>query len=152
MSLRFRDEYGQRRLDLPLFYDSFFGDSSVQSYNSLYLRAAFDDSWIVPDGNLRGRAQLIRDQWMRDSMLDMGYEDAGRGRFVSLFINGLYWGVYNLHERQEAAHVAEYHGGEKSDYVAVKGGEVVDGDPDAFNALRAVGNGTGLRWQSNLPG
>ena len=36
---------------------------------------------------------MIRDQWVRDSLLDMGEISAGRGFFVHLYLNGMYWGV-----------------------------------------------------------
>jgi len=133
MSLRFRSEYGPGRFDYPLF-----GDSPVDRFDSLQLRAVYDNSWIHGSGAERARAQLIRDQWMRDSLLDMGYEDAGQGRYVNLYINGLYWGVYNLHERQEASHYAEYHDVDEDALTAVKGREAVDGNYAAFNQLRTV--------------
>ena len=58
---------------------------------------------------------MIRDQFIRDSLLAMGQVDAGRGTYVHLFLNGLYWGVYNVHERPDSAHYAEYHGGDADD-------------------------------------
>jgi len=36
---------------------------------------------------------------MRDSLIDMGQADAGQGCYVHLYLNGIYWGLYDLHER-----------------------------------------------------
>ncbi len=66
---------------------------------------------------------MIRDQWMRDSMLDMGNPAAGHGFMVHIFINGLYWGVHNLCERQDASHYAAYNGGDEDLLDARNGGQ-----------------------------
>jgi hypothetical protein len=42
----------------------------------------------------------IRDQLVSDVMLRAGLS-APRGRLVLLFLNGLLWGLYDLHERPD---------------------------------------------------
>jgi len=133
MSLRFRDIYGPGMLDYPLFEDS-----PVNSFDGIHLRAMYNNSWIHWSDSQRPRGTMIRDQWMRDSLLDMGQIDAGRGSYVHLYINGLYWGVYNIHERPEASHYSEYFGGSEQDYDATNGGSVVDGDLTSYNAMKNV--------------
>ena len=108
-SLRFRAIYGESKLDFPIF-DEISDGQAVDSFNSLQLRAVYNNSWIHRDSDQRQRATMIRDQWMRDSFIAMGNRDGGYGDFVNLYINGLYWGVYNLHERLENDHYAEYAG------------------------------------------
>jgi len=137
LSLRFRNVYGAGRLDFPLF-----DDSPVNSFDAIHLRAMYNNSWIHWSQGQRDRGSMIRDQWMRDSLLAMGQEDAGRGDYVHLYINGLYWGVYNIHERQEAAHYADYNGGDEHRLDAIKNGEAVDGTKTSWNALHTlVANG-----------
>ena len=71
-SLRFRQEYGQGRLN----YDLFEG-SPVDSFNSLQLRAVYNNSIIHLSDSQRNRGTLIRDQFIRDSFLALGQDDAG---------------------------------------------------------------------------
>ena len=75
-----------------------FGPGGVQEFDALVLRAGNNNSWLDSNGEGRRRADYIRDEWMRQSMLAMGYPSA-RGIFVHLYLNGLYWGLYNLCER-----------------------------------------------------
>lgn len=133
MSLRFRAEYGTGRLDEDLF-----PDSPVDSFNVLSLRAGYNNSWIHRDGGQRSRGSMIRDQWARDTMLEMGNEDGGQGMMVHLFVNGLYWGVHNLCERQDASHYASYNGTDEETTDALNGGAPIDGDTVAWNAMKSV--------------
>ena len=106
-SLRFRALYGESKLNYKLF-----PESAVGEFNSLQLRAMYNNSWIHRSSGQRQRATMIRDQWIRDSMIAMGNADGGHGHFVHLYINGLYWGVYNIHERPDNDHYAAYNGGD----------------------------------------
>jgi len=92
-SLRFRDEYGPTSLDFKLF-----DEWPVNSFDTVQLRGFFNNAWTHWAPNQRQRTQYIRDQWMRDTLIDMGHIDAGQGFFVHLYLNGIYWGLYNLHE------------------------------------------------------
>lgn len=133
LSFRFRAEYGVGKLRADLFEDS-----PVNSFNVIALRAGYNNSWIHRDGGQRSRASMIRDQWARESIYDMGHTDAGRGFMVHLFINGLYWGVHNLCERQDAAHFAAHNGGDEDIIEARNGSEVIDGGSTAWNAMKSV--------------
>ncbi len=133
LSLRFRRLYGEGKLRSPLF-----PGSRVEAFDSLQLRAMYNNSWVHSAADQRQRATLIRDQWMRDSMLDLGNETAMRGRYIHLYINGIYWGVHNLHERANADHYAAYHGGAGQDYDAINGGTLSDGTFEAYDRMRAV--------------
>jgi len=131
--LRFRGEYGPTQLAFPLF-----DNSSVKTFDSLELRGFFNNSWVHWDPSQRQRAQYIHDQWMRDSLTDMGQMDAGQGFFAHLYINGIYWGLYNVEERPVASHYAAYNGGEADRIDAIKGGSLVDGTITAWNELKAA--------------
>jgi hypothetical protein len=91
--LVFRKRYGPAKLRFP-----FFGPEGPGEFDSLVLRAGNNDSWLHADGQARRRACYLRDEWMRASLRAMGYPCA-RGRFVHLYLNGLYWGLYNLCQR-----------------------------------------------------
>ena len=97
--LYFRGEYGPRELAHPLF-----GKEPGQTYDRLVLRAGFNDSlpcsievWCHKDD-----AVYVRDQLVRDLHGAMG-QVAARGRWVDLYLNGAYWGLYNLTERIDDA-------------------------------------------------
>ena len=132
MSLRFREQYGTDWLEYPLF-DS---PEAVTRFNSIHLRAMYNNSWIHRDSGQRNRATMIRDQWMRDTMIAMGNQDAGHGHYCHLYINGLYWGVYNIHERLENANYATYHGIE--DDSTVDGYNPRESMPSSLRELRTI--------------
>ncbi|MGE5609608.1 MAG: CotH kinase family protein, partial [Bacillota bacterium] len=131
----FRSEYGQGKLDYPLF-----GDDAAQSVDCFDLRATANYSWAF-EGDPRGI--LIRDSFSRETQLDMG-QPATRGQFYHLYIDGQYWGVYNSEERPEASYAADYFGGEKEDYDVIKVNAnaynvyATDGNMDAWNRLWAA--------------
>lgn len=114
--LRFDSRYGSNRLDYRLF-----DGSPVESFDSLRLQGFYRNSWLHWAVDQRRRAVYMRDQWMRDTLLEMGQTDAGRGLYVHLYLNGIYWGLYNLGEQADACHYASYHDG--------TGLDVVEGDP-----------------------
>ncbi|MCA9215514.1 MAG: lamin tail domain-containing protein [Planctomycetales bacterium] len=129
MSLRFREDYGETQLDYPLF-----AESAVSQFESIHLRARYNNSWIHWDQGQRNRGMLMREMFMRDSMLASGQVAAGHGRYVHLYLNGLYWGIYEMHERQDASHYAAYYGGQSYEYAASNANAIVDGTNT--NALR----------------
>ncbi len=139
-SLRFRSIYGPGQLDFPLF-----GNSRVTQFDSIHLRGVFNNAWTHWAPDQRQRTQYIRDQWMRDALLAMGQEDAGQGRFIHLYLNGIYWGVYNLQERPVAAHYAAYNACEEDDVDAVNGGSSTDGTMAAWNEMKSTV--AGRDWQ-----
>jgi len=130
MSLRFRTQYGPGHLEFPLFEGS-----PVESFNSLQLRAVYNNSWIHWGSDQRNRGSLMRDQWMRDVLIAMGHLDAGHGQHVHLYIDGLYWGIYVVQERQEASHYAAYHGGDDDRLDALNSGSALDGNTASWNSL-----------------
>ena len=131
LNLRFRSEYGPSKLR-----EALFPDSEVEEFNSIAFRSGYNNSWIHWSGSQRERGSMIRDQWMRESMLDMGSPAAGEGMMVHMFINGLYWGVYNLCERPEASHYAAHNGGNEDRLDARNAGSTIDGNTTAYNAMK----------------
>ena len=104
--LYFRGEYGPRELAYPLF-----GAEPGQRYDRLVLRAVANDSLPcneVSDSECQGGdAVYVRDQLVRDLHGAMG-QVAARGRWVELYLNGSYWGLYNLTERIDDAFLATH--------------------------------------------
>lgn len=145
-SLRFRGDVGPGKLSYDLF-----GDGSVTSFNSVQLRAMYNNSWTHSDASQRARATMIPDQWMRDSLLAMGRTDAGHGRFVNLYLNGLFWGVYNLHERVDNDHYAAYTGADPDKAFGYNPGSFSAAEQTSFNAMKsAVTSGNWATIQQRL--
>ena len=133
--LNFRREYGASTLAHRLF-----PDSPVDCFDELVLRASSTDSWSVSDSAFfpRTRATYLRDVWVKDTQLSMG-RPGGHSRYVNLFLNGLYFGQYNLAERNDQRWNAEYLGGSKGDYDIIKNVTELDsGTRDAWEAMSAL--------------
>ncbi|MDE0594093.1 MAG: lamin tail domain-containing protein [Roseibacillus sp.] len=140
-SLRFRDLYGAGKLNYPVF-----DGTTVTTFDSIHLRAMYNNSWIHSNSGQRARATMIRDQWARDCMIDMGNADGGQGHFVHFYINGIYWGVFNLHERLENDHYAAYNGYEDDEVLGLNPGRLTSEETASFNAMKAVVTNSRSTW------
>ncbi|MGC3959386.1 MAG: lamin tail domain-containing protein [Verrucomicrobiota bacterium] len=130
LRLLFKSTYGPSKLDYNLY-----PDSAVQEFDTLVLHGAYNDHWI--NGN-QGTV-MHRDQWCRDTQNAMGGYGP-HGRYVHLYLNGIYWGVYNIGEKGDASYAAHFMGGDKSEYDALNSDELIDGTIDAWNAMLALAN------------
>ncbi|CAN5270314.1 hypothetical protein BH23VER1_BH23VER1_10690 [soil metagenome] len=136
LRLTFSSSVGPTKLRYPLF-----PASPVDEFNKLVLRACFTDSWaLVSWSSSRYRpndSQYVRDVWMKESFRAMG-QPSSYGRFVHLYVNGLYFGLHDLTERLEDDFYAEHLGGEPEDWE-----ENADfSSPGSrWNAMLALANG-----------
>lgn len=133
--LIFRKKYGVGK-----WRHSLFDGAEPQAFDELILRAGCNNSWLHWSGEERRRGDYIRDQWMRDSYRAMGHLSA-RGEFVHLYLNGLYWGVYNLTERPAEDFAAAHFGGKAGDYDARNADNILSGDVQCWNELMKLANG-----------
>jgi hypothetical protein len=132
--LFFRDEYGEGKLKFPLFENE-----GVKSFDKVDLRCAQNYSWSKADGYESPLYTFTRDVFSRDIQGKMEQEYT-RSRYCHLFLNGLYWGLYQTQERAEARFAASYMGGEPDDYDVVKkadegGIEATDGTLDTWREV-----------------
>ena len=125
LRLKFKAMYGAGKLVFDLY-----PGSPVREFDTLVLHASTSDHWI---GGGR-RAQMQRDQWCADTQRETGGYGT-HGTYVNLYLNGLYWGLYNLGERPDDSYAAHYLGGEKSDYDAIKDWELKAGTDVAWNEM-----------------
>jgi len=132
LRLAFRSEYGPAELEAPLF-----GDTDVASFDTLVLRARFNRSWIHWDPEQRSSSQYLRDAFVRASHADMDGVST-HGQPVHLLLNGLYWGLYRLHERPSAPFLADYLGGTSADWDALNSGDPIDGDGERWAEMFAA--------------
>jgi autotransporter-associated beta strand protein len=134
LRLLFKDSYGAGRLRQPVLAQ---GGTTMDDFNSIVLRADYNNSWLHWDGPQRLRGSLVRDQWMRNTQIAMS-GIGSHGSHVHLYLNGIYWGVYNPSERADAAFASTYLGGEDIEYDAMTHDGIRDGDNIAWNAMRAL--------------
>ena len=128
--IKFKTEYGPSKLEHRVF-----GDTAATNFNSLVLSAGFGNTIVHWQHSERTRMQLTRDSWAKDTQLFMGHP-AGHGRFVHLYLNGLYWGIYNLMEHLNEDFAESYLGGSDNDFDIIKDyAEVVAGNGAAWNTL-----------------
>jgi hypothetical protein len=139
LRLLFKDEYGDSKLEYPLFGDG------VAEFDTIVLRPHFNDGWGWDGAG--GDPLFIRDQWFRDTQAAMGHASS-RGNVVHLYINGLYWGLYNPSERTDDSFAAEHFGGDKDEYDVVNHDGLHSGTLDSYNTMlslaQAVNTATGI--------
>jgi hypothetical protein len=143
--LKFRGKYGYGKLKYQ-----FFPDSPVAEFNSLVLRSDYNNSWthaLTPYGSdsvkQRARGSLVRDAFFKDMQAAMG-DFSSHANYVQLYINGLYWGLYDPCETPDNDFAASYFGGDGDDYDSVRWGDgaTYGGDPNhvAYNTMLSFNN------------
>ena len=146
--LYFRSQYGDGRLNEKLFEDT-----TVQSFNRLVLHCFFTDGWgLVSWDPARYRPNdsvYFRDPWMRKSFAAMGH-DAVSGRYAHVYVNGLYWGIYDVSERIDDDFCADHFGGLPTDWDVMADFTIAaDGNATAWNSLFTFLNSADLTQQAN---
>ncbi|MHC5061354.1 MAG: lamin tail domain-containing protein [Planctomycetota bacterium] len=140
--LLFKGIYGPTKLDYALFEDS-----SVTQFDTIILRGGSNHCWANREESYeRENAEYIRDIFARDTQLAMG-QLSSHGNFAHLYLNGVYWGLYNPSERPDAGFLSAYYGGEKDDWDAMNSGEMVDGNREAWNTMMGIAE-DGLETQA----
>jgi hypothetical protein len=106
----FRGDYGDARLEYPLF-----GEEGVDEFDVLDLRTSQNYSW-----SFHGDSQntFEREVFGRDLQRDLG-DPYTRSRYHHLYINGVYWGLFQSQERVEEFFGESYFGGDQLDYDVV---------------------------------
>jgi len=135
--LFFREEYGAPKLEYPLF-----GEEGVAEFDKIDLRCEQNYSWNM-DGSPYNN--LVKDVFCRDLLGAMG-QPYSRGRYYHLYLNGMYWGIFQTDERPEASYAESYLGGDEEDYDVIKVNtqpwpyynEATDGNMDSWEALWAL--------------
>ena len=109
--LFFRKEYGPGKLMYPLF-----GDEGAAEFDKVDLRTEQNYSWSK-DGDTHNT--FLRDIFSRDTQRDMG-QPYTRGRYYHLYLNGMYWGLFQTEERPDADYAETYFGDGEDDYDVIK--------------------------------
>ncbi len=129
----FKSDYGPSKLNCDLFDDP----TAVKSFDTLIFRAGANDSW---SWSLAGaKAQYIVDEFTRRSHIAMG-QPSPHGTFVHLYLNELYWGVYNAVEKPAESFAEAYFGIPKTNCDVISVGQAIEGYITAWNTLVAMCN------------
>lgn len=134
--LFFREKYGNSKLEFPLFENN-----GTDQFDKIDLRCDVNNSWN--SGNLN--ADYIHDAFSREIQGEMK-QPYTKSRSYHLFLNGMYWGLYETEERVSASFAESYMDGKKEDYDVVKSSaasidyppytlEATDGDLNSSKAL-----------------
>ncbi|MHC4603162.1 MAG: LamG-like jellyroll fold domain-containing protein, partial [Planctomycetota bacterium] len=115
--LYFRGEYGESRLEYPLF------PFEVERFKSIVLRGGHNDR-VNP---------FIKDELMRRLHMDMGHVASG-GMMANLFINGEYKGYFNPCEHIKEEFCQEWYRSDESWDVMTMNG-IRDGDTVAWDDM-----------------
>ena len=118
----FRSDYGTSSLRYPVFAGEPYTTGASEVFDVLQLRGGSHDNfyWMALPSNppiaLRhGDAQYVRNRWVSDMEMLMGHTSL-HGRYVHCYLNGVYHGLYHLHERPMHHYMDKYFGGDAEDY------------------------------------
>ncbi|MBN1671729.1 MAG: lamin tail domain-containing protein [Kiritimatiellae bacterium] len=145
-NLFFRAEYGASKLRYKVF-----DDLDIDRFDGLRCRGAGNDrwsgSWMSAEYGVT--CQFVRDEFGRRTQADAGHI-ASHGRWMHLYINGNYWGMYNVVHKPNESFMAAFYGGEKEDYDVIKQNEqVVGGTVDVWNQMENFAKANSLASSAN---
>lgn len=120
-SVSLRERYGQSSVSFP-----FFEDSDIVTYSAFSLRNGGQD---------RGRSRL-RDSYFSRLAEDLNIENY-KTRVVALYLNGIYYGVYDFNEEQDESYLAAHYGVDSGSVDIVnRNDEVKAGSAEDFLRVR----------------
>ena len=137
----FRESYGAAKLEFPLFGND---PTAASSFDKFDLRTSQNYSWSFGGD---GSNFFVPDEFGRLSQLAMG-QVSSHSLHAHLYVNGQYWGLYNVDERPEAKFGATYFGGDAANFDTVKIDpdlgyviEPTDGNLTAWNQFWTLADG-----------
>lgn len=117
--------YARNRYGADSFKYPFFPELEYEKFDHLVLRASGND-W---------RRTMFRDRAFTSLMEGSGL-DYQAGRAVATYLNGKYWGLYNLREKVNEDFISAKHDVKKRDVTILEANaEVVEGSNEEYLAL-----------------
>jgi hypothetical protein len=97
-----------------------YGDTATGTYGRFILDARMGNTWLhATDNTQRTRGDYIRDEVAAEVQRLQGYRGT-HSRRIHLYLNGMYWGLYTLHEKPDDDFQAAYQGGDPEDWDILK--------------------------------
>jgi hypothetical protein len=140
LRLTFKQPFGPTKLNYDVFGGSPFNEGAVKSFDTLILDAILNHGWTHPDSSQDNTAKFVQEQFVDGLQNAMsGPGAAPHETWVHLYLNGVYWGIYHVHERADDTYASDYFGGNKEDYDVIKHfpGDVVSGTNASYDDLLA---------------
>jgi hypothetical protein len=122
MRVKFKAPYGPEKLNAEVYNDSVLDVGAATEFNTFILDAHLGYTWAYggPAGSTqRVNAMYVQDAYVSD-LQNLAGGAAPHSTFVHVYINGLYWGVYDMHERADEHFAESYLGGNDEDYDVIK--------------------------------
>lgn len=120
-SIKLRGRYGQSSVSYP-----FFDDSDILTYSAFTLRNGGQD---------RSRSRL-RDSYFSRLAEDLNMDNF-KTRIVALYLNGAFYGVYDLNEEQDESYLASHYDADPDAVDIInRNDEVKEGSADEFLRIR----------------
>lgn len=132
LRLHFRGDYGEASMKFPIH-----GADGTDEFDTLDLRTEQNYHYANSNGS---QNTAVREVFCRDLIGAMG-EPTTRSRYVNLYLNGQYWGLYQTEERAQEDYGASYFGGKAEDYDVIQ----TSNHP---NFTYELSNGQINAWQS----
>lgn len=120
MAIYLRKEYGQQEVTYP-----FFKDSSVMTYSSFTLRNSGEDPYSI-------RIQDTVLTYALQKQMDLDLQDY---RAVVVYLNGKYYGLYNMREKLNGDYLKTNYNLEKEEYDLIKYTTATVGSTKNYNQL-----------------
>lgn len=149
----FKSEYGSSNqltngpgtLKFPLFGKE---PGVAQEFQTLIFRMESNDGWQWSGAG--SQPQYARDEFGRRTSLALG-QPAPHGRYLHVYINGVYWGLYNVVERPDSSFAESYvDGAVREEWEGQNSGNPINSSTNLSNwnsLLSAVNNITGTAAQ-----
>ena len=141
VSIYLRDKYGPKEVSYP-----FFGDDYVNVFSSLALRSSGQD----------GKYAHIRDAFAAEAVRGIIDVDVMAYRPVAVYINGEYFGLYDLRERINEDYIAHHTGADPDNVDLIKGGNykdtsynILEGTIDEYKELVDFLKNNSLKYEEN---
>jgi len=121
LAIHLRNDYGPREINYPLFEGN-----EVTSFEHFLLRSSGQDQYMTK----------IRDAFIHRAVIGVTDIDVMDSRPCVVYINGEYWGLYNIREKINEDYLASHHGvdPDQMDFLAWNG-QVKAGSDEAYRAL-----------------
>lgn len=133
LALKAKESLGKSTIDYPVFPEEIH-----HQYRSLILRNSGQD-WEYTMFRDALQSSLTRD--LSDLAIDIQVPDLDGQAFrpVIAFINGQYWGIYNLRERLDWRYLKVHYGLEKDEIDLIENlNDAKEGDFEAWNKLDSL--------------
>jgi Ca2+-binding RTX toxin-like protein len=131
--VHFSKKYGPPKLKAPIFDGApLGGDSATDEFDDLILRAGNHRSWAYTSAP--SETTYTEDEYVRQTQIAMTGQGT-HGMFVHLYLNGLYWGLYNVAERLDEGYGEAYFDAKEEDYFSISTNRVKSGDDTRWNYM-----------------